>query len=280
MKEVIEQIWRFISENLAIIGPIIGVIITVVFGPRFTAKWQEKRRERNKKLRVHFEDLKKEAEPIVSLGFSSVQYGEIVFTKYDLSQAVSPSFREHFSKETEELSKLREETNKHNTRCKEFRQKIKRAFESRGIPVVQNDQDTLSSYIYERVFEPLFQRWQAVAQKSKHPGPDFQKIESASCSKGGYLLYALGWAASPLAFAKTENEREKCKRALADVAYDEQHQKEAAEIFGSANELVKKAGEFARQFAGKLDDIDRLWPGKKTNRFEMLKTCPDCKELF
>jgi len=271
---------------------IAGITAVGVFvGPWFTSWRQRRNTEQDRKLRAHFEELKNEAEDLVSL-VSSLKEKNLRIVAVDTSAAelgvgyaeiravqISDSFKAHFLRQTEEWRRWEQKAIEHNARCEDFCQRTKIAFESEGIPVVQNDQGKSFTYIYEDVFNPLFNMWKELAQ-GRHPRPDFQNIDTASV-EGSYFLYPSGWEASVVAFAKTEDDLEKCKLALARIAGDGENQREAAEIFSSASELMKEAREFADQFASKLNDMDTFWPPKKPNEFkELKKTCPRCKELF
>lgn len=191
---------------------------------------------------------------------------------------ISASLQAHFPGSSEEWTGLMQEISEHNTNYKAFCEKIKADFESKGIPVVQNDRCKSFTFIYEDVFNPLFNMWKELA-RGRHPWPDFQKIDTVPV-EGSHFLHPSGWEASVLAFAKTEDDIKKCKLVLNEIADDIGNQGEAAKILDSANKLVEKAREFANQFAVKLDEIDKYWPGKKTNKFKRLKkTCQTCKEL-
>lgn len=191
---------------------------------------------------------------------------------------ISASLEAHFPGASDEWRGLMQEISEHNRKYKVFCQEIKVDFESKGIPVVQNDQRKSFTFIYEDVFNPLFNMWKELAQ-GRHPWPDFRKIDTVSV-EGGHFLHPSGWEASMVAFAKTEDDSEKCRLALAEIADNVGNRGEAAKILDSANKLVEKAREFANQFAAKLDEIDRYWPGKQPNKFKRLeKTCQTCREL-
>jgi hypothetical protein len=191
---------------------------------------------------------------------------------------VSASLEAHFPGQSDEWKGLMQEISEHNKSYKDFSEKIKADFESKGIPVVQDDRCKSFTFIYEDVFTPLFNMWRELAQ-GKHPWPDFQNIDTLPV-EGGYFLHPSGWKASVIAFAKTEEDSKKCKLALAETAGDVGNQEQAAKMLDSVDKLVEKAREFANQFTAKLDEIDKYWPGKKTNKFGRLKrTCQTCKEL-
>jgi len=300
MKELIAQIVEFFAAHtVEAIGIIVAAItaVGVFVGPWFASCRQRKSTGRDRKLRAHFEELKKEARLIIS---SAAHVPEITETTDDSGEIgvtvtvgaygqivksieeaqVSGSFKAHFREQVKEFNRLKQKIREHNAKCEDFRQKIKTAFESKGIPV--GYQDALSAYIHEDAFKPLFHMWEELA-RGKHPWPDFQKIEFEPIynMKGASLLYASGWKANAVAFAMTAADSEKCKAVLAEVAENQEDQKEAAEIFDSANKLIGEAKEFVGRLVTELNDMDNFWPGKKTNTFkELKKTCPGCRELF
>lgn len=277
-----------------ITGIVIGSITAIgVFVGPIVANWlRTKKDERNRKLRAHFEELKREAEDLISLA-SSLQEKDVRIVVADTSAAelgisyieirgmrqISNSLDAHFSREMGGWREWEQKAVEHNANSENFRQKIKVAFESKGIPVERDSQSKPSTCIYESALDVLFNRWKEIARNSS-PWPDFQNINSRPV-EGGYLLYASGWEASAVAFAKTKDEQEKCKFVLAEIAGYMENQREVARMIDSASKLVKDAKCFADQFDSELSDIDKFWPGKETNKFKTLKkTCPACKELF
>jgi len=283
---------EFLAENAVVMSIIIAAITAVgVFaGPR-VASWQERRiREQNSKLRAHFEELRSQAETVISsasnlatmayswkLVVSEGSHGQI---DYDFDELqVSTSFEAHFPEEAKELSGLKEEIYKHNAKCENFRQKLRKVFESKGLPVEQSEPGEYSMFIYEAALDALFTRWSELA-RCIEPWPDFQNINSNPV-QGGHVLHPSGWGSSAVAFAKSEDEQEKCKLALAEIAEDMESQKEVAKMINSASKLVGEGKCFAGQLENQLDSIDRFWPGKKNDRFKVLKgTCSRCKEVF
>ena len=194
---------------------------------------------------------------------------------------ISASLEVHFPGQSEEWRGLMQEISEHNRNYKAFCQKIKADFEKKeknGIPVEKYPRKDFCC-IYEDAFDALFKMWGELA-RNKPPSPDFHQELNPEQADGGYFLRAQNWARA-LAFAKTEDDRRKCKLVLAEIADDIGNQGEAAKILDSANKLVEKAREFANQLATKFDEIDKYWPGTQTNKFKRLKkTCPKCKELF
>ena len=189
---------------------------------------------------------------------------------------ISASLEAHFPGQLEEWRGLVQKVSEHNKNYKDFCQKIKTAFESKGIPVEKYPRKDFCC-IYEDAFDALFNMWGELA-RNKPPWPDFQEINSEQAD-GGYFLRVRDWA-SVVAFAKTEDDKRKCKLGLAEIADDIGNQREAAKLYNYANELVEGAKGFADEFASKLNDMDTFWPPKKPNEFKKLKkTCPRCKEL-
>lgn len=280
------------AHTLEAIGIAIAAVtaVGVFLGPQLANRQQRKHTEQNKKLRAHFEELKEEAESIISSAsnLATMAYSEMIVVSegshgqivYDFDEVqVSSSFEAHFCEQARRLTSLKQEIHEHNAKCEDFRQKLTEAFELKGIPVVKNDQGEHSMCIFEAALDALFTNWKELARNS-NPWPDFQNI-SSNPVQGGHVLHPSGWGSSVVAFAKTEDEQEKCKRALAEIAEDMESQKAAAEIVGSANELIRKGKEFAEQLVGRINDIDKFWPGSRTNKFKRLeKPCADCRELW
>jgi hypothetical protein len=290
---MMEAMKEFLATHTVEAVAIIIAAITAVgvfVGPWFASWRQRKNTEQDKKLRAHFEELKRETELIISsasnlapmsgdwkIVVSEGSYGGNI-SNIEEAQ-VSSSLEAHFPEQAKQLSTFKQKTREHNANWEDFRRKIKIAFESKGVPVVQNDQSEPSTYIYENAFEPLFNMWRELAQ-NKGPWLDFQKIESEPV-KGGYLLYASGWRGNAVAFAKTKDGIEKCKLAFAEIADTKENQREDARILNSANKLIGEAKEFAHQLASELSEVDKFWPGTRINKFKRLKkTYPICKELL
>ena len=267
----------------------VSVVVIAVVVPLLVGRRQRKKVEQDRKLRTHFEELKREAELVISSAsnlapmardFSIVvAVGSQAVTTSDIEEAkVSASFEAHFPERAKGLGTLKKETGEHNTNCENFRQKIVTDFRKKAIPVEKYPCKD-SCCIYEDAFDALFNIWRELA-RNKPPSPDFHQELNAEQADGGYFLRARGWS-SVVAFAKIEDDQQKCRSVLAEIADDIGNQKETTKIVASAKELVEKAREFANQLAAKLDEIDKYWPGTQTNKFKRLKkTCPKCKELF
>lgn len=272
-------------EYGAIIGGVSGGIITVI-GYIFVTRWlnkktaeRESRREEKEKLRVHFRDLKNEAQESFiekTLAITS-SYGKIEVT--ELPQPPN-SFAAHFPKETTELVKYRSEIDAHNRKYEDFCLRIRNAFESENIPVGQDNPNSLSPYIYDAILQPLFHWWRERSQGKAMPHPNFKKIDTRQ-DAGPHNLYVSGWGSQAVAYGESENTKERCKRAILEVAENKEFQQEATKLMSSANGLVKKARTLARELGQRFADIDDFWPG--TRGYEFKKTvekCKRCKEIF
>jgi len=186
------------------IGIVIAAItaIGVFVGPWFASWRQRKNTEQGRKLRAHLEELKREAELVISSASNLAQVcgnGKLVVSGgshekivSDIEKAkVSASFKAHFPEQAKGLGTLKQKTREHNTNCEKLRQKIKIAFESKGIPVVQNDQGSLPVFTYEASLDAVFNRWKELAL-NKCPMPDFKEIGSSPV-QGGYKMFTRGW---------------------------------------------------------------------------------------
>lgn len=280
------------AHTVEAVSIIIAAITAIgVFVGPWLASWRQRKiTQQDKKLRAHFEELKGEAGLVISSAsnLAPMAYSwEIVVSQgayggnvSDISEAqMSRSFEVHFSEQAKRLSTLKQEIYEHNTNCEKLRQKIKIAFESQGIPVVQNNRGEHPICIFEAALDALFTRWKELARGNR-PWPDFQNI-SSNPVEGGYLLHPREWGSSAVAFAKTEDGQKKCRLELVETAESVENQREVAAIVHYGDQLLGNGKEFAGQLAAHIDDIDKFWPGKKSNRFRRLKkACPRCRELF
>lgn len=283
-----------VAHTVEAIGMIIAAItaIGVFVGPWLASRRQRKNMEQDRRLRVHFEELKRGAELIVSSASNLarmardssivVAVGSQAVTTSDIDEVrVSRDFGAHFPEQAQEFSRLKRKIREHNVNCEDLRREMRVAFESEGIPIEQNDQGKLPIFILETSLDALFERWISLAQ-NKCPVPDFKEI-GFSPVPGGYKIFTGGWggSATVFVFGKTEDELEEYKLALYEILANRENQRKAAEILDSANELIGKAKEFADQLASELNDISEFWKGKKGKQFEKLKkTCLRCRELF
>lgn len=272
-----------------IIGLIV-VIITYIFSfpvRKLIIRSLERKKKHDDRLKVHFQELKKEAQEIIrTITRVSVRYGEIVsrfqVTYSDFSAVVLPqlsdTFTVHFPKEARDSMEYKQKIEDHNQNYERFCAKISKSIESQEIPVV-NIKSPVTPCIYDSIFAPLFQRWQELAI-GRRPWPDFSAIQQVDV-EGDYIhLYPEAWGASTIACVRGKNDKERCERIIRGVAENKEFEEEAAKLISDANELVEQVRSLLRRLIYKLDDTDKFWPGTKRYRFKEVKSCPRCKELF
>ena len=269
---------------MAYIGIAIAAItaVGVFVGPMLATRLQEMRRERDKKLRTHFENLKDEAmESISIISALAGCYGRIdspsasvKSSGTELSQP-SNSFATHFPKEAVEWTDCRQSIVRHNQKYEQFCVEISNSIYSQGIRV-ESIKSQLTPCIYDTVFDALFNRWKELTM-NRRPWPDFRKITYIDI-EGGYIhLYPEGWGASTVALCK-KSEQERCERVLREVAENKELLEEATKILSSADELLKRLRIFMDRLSSTCNDIEFFWPNKKKFRRHR-KTCPVCRQL-
>lgn len=294
------QIWQALPTvaQQIVIAVIAGAILYILAFSirRFVTRSQEQEKKRDEKLRIHFEDLKKELPEIIP------QFAEICgkimiiyepwhkglegfsarFQNIGADTLTQPteSFIAHFPKERTQWDKYRLEINTHNKRYEDFCLRIKNAFESQGIDVRPNDRIYPSPYIYDTIFHPLFKWWQERRQGKANPLPNFKQIETDIPSHGPSNLFAAGWGAEAIAYAETDTDKKSCQHVIDEVAQTVGYESKAANILGSADKLIKEITAFKRQLTAKLDDVNRFWPGTKEYKFKKVKDCPKCRQIF
>jgi len=288
---MVSQIWQSIPliAQQIIIAVIAGIILYLLAFPvrRFVFGYQDRKKKHNNRLKVHFQELKNEAQEIIRI-ISRVteNYGEIVSHSHAIYSEItavvlpqpSDTFMAHFPEEAEDCRKYEQKIRKHNQDYERFRLKISNSIESQEIPVV-NINSPVTPCVYDSIFAPLFQRWKELAT-DRRPWPDFSKIQQVDV-EGGYIhLYPEAWSASTIARVRGKNDKERCERIFHEVAENKKFEEEAAKLISDANELVEQARGFRRKLSDKLDDTEKLWPGTRKYKFKEVKNCPRCKELF
>lgn len=270
-----------------------GLILLILLFPvrHFINQRSEKKREQDRKLRIHFKELAEEAKSILSEANVSEMYGLIVTYAGSIPQyhpdcvgielpKLPDSFQAHFPKETEMYGNYISRILRNNKVYKELRQKIKTDFESEGIPLVNTSPPPkISPVIYDTVFWPLFSCWKDRSQGKAKALPNFEQIETTADFGPNHLVVA-GWGSGAIAYAETDNDRQKCKHAIGKVAENKEYESEAAKTIEMANERVKEIRTFKEQLMDTLDDIEKFWPGTKKYKFKKAKNCPKCKEIF
>ena len=285
---------EFLAAHIVEVGIGVAVIAAVaVFVGRWLARRSRMKTEgQDKKLREHFEELKGEIAPVISLASSLVQItcsgkivgreqmeGTDITLKGIKTVQISDNFAAHFPEKADRWMAWEQIASAHNANCENFRWRVKSAIESKGIPVEGDRRSKSATCVYNDALDALFSRWKEIATNNRL-WPDFQDID-AELLDGGSILYLKEWRASAIAFADTEDGQEKCKVVLSEVANDVENQREAAKVLDDADKLVNKARSFAEQVRSELEDIDKSWLSRKENKFKrLMKTCPGCKELF
>ncbi len=267
---------------VATIGSIASII--TIWGTIFkvikwkTAREQKDKEEQNRKLKIHLEELKsKVVDPMINVASHVTErdgdlkehtsFSDIVtYNQFPLSFNFEEgdqfdSFKMHFPRLATKWEKLKRKINKHNGNHSGFRQKI------------ETDLTPLPCTLIT-AFEQLYNRWKELADK-RRPWPDFKLIEGKPY-QGGYGLYAEGWGSSATAQVSTEEDIEKCGRALYEVSENKEYRDEAAKIHKTASDLISALQKFANELGETMDDIIKYWPN---GRFKKLKTCPICQKF-
>lgn len=279
------QVWHFISTNvLQIIGLVVAAItaIGVFYGPRLVAK----RQERREKLKVHFKELKQEAQSKVTTMISTLYERRRKINVYDSSAPpsgtelpdLSNSFAVHFPEETKDYIEYKQKMIEHNEKYEQFRLTIKEHFASKGIPTASTS-TTSTTCVYEITFIALFRWWEDLVLNHPHPQPDFTQIDTKQDATG-YYLYALGLGASPVAHAKTDPDKDKLEDALLKVAQNKKYKGETAELLNSYESSSQELKTYRSHLDKKLKDIEEYWPGPKGHEFRKVRDCSKCKEIF
>ncbi len=269
MKEFVAE--HSVKIAIAVIIPAVGLCIE---------RRHRKKVEEDRRLKAHFVDLKKEADPIISAVSSiSKSYGKVNIGETQ----ISGSFKAHFPGEAEMWSSLNDRVNVHNRKCENFRQKIEIAFESKGIPVVKSwDTVCNSAYVNEKMLYALFLFWEALARGCEGALTTLPIKFQQEEGRNGYFLFVGSTALkSVAAFAPNDDDKKDCEDALDKVANGEENKNGAFELFDCAGKIIGGVTEFGEQLKNKVEKVAKFWPGTKEYRFKKLKkTCPFCKELF
>lgn len=262
--------------------------IGVFIGPIIAIRLQEMRREKNEKLKVHFEELKQEAQSKVSIMISTLTEWQRRINVYDSSapprgnelDELSINFAAHFPEEAEDYNKYKQKMIKHNKEYEQFRLTIEDAFASKGIPKSSTSTNPVTC-VYDITFVALFRWWEDLIKNVPHPQPDFIQIEPKQSGQG-YYLYASGLGSSPVAYAENDPDKDKLERALLEIAQNKGYKGETAKLLNSYKSLSQELNTYRSHLDEKIKDTERYWPGpKKGYKFEECrKTCPRCKRNF
>lgn len=291
-------IWQYITGNIAqIIIWVVGLIVVGVI-VAFITQWlktskrksQEEKTEQAKKLRMHFEDLKLEADYIEqTLWQLNAYYGAILWNvrvddPIDIVQAPtkpSVNFVSHFPSVASELQEYAARIESHNKAYKSFCQKVTDVFERRKISVLKFYSDAPPTHISRQfIFPALFNWWHEKDQGKADPQPDFARIRTYPDS-GPNNLYASGWNAASIAYGESDADKEALRNAISEVALNKDLQTDAAGLVRSAGYLVEETKKFGERLRDQLIDVVKYWPGTKPYKFKKeLKKCSKCQEIF
>ena len=268
------------------------VAVAIFAGNRIAKRRDEIKRTQEGRLRKHFEELNGEVKDVLSDVNVSEMYGLIVTYAGGIPQyhpnvigielpKLPDSFKIHFPKEAEQYGNHIHNILRNNQNYKDLREKIISDFESEKITVVSvNLPPTKSPVIYDSIFWPLFSWWNDRSQGKADPHPDFDKIET-TIDHDPDSLVASGWHSTAIAYAVDPTEKRKCIEIISQIAHKAGYEEEASRINRSANEILRDFRAFKGHIMGVLEEIDKLWPGTKTNKFKLeKKKCPRCKQIF
>lgn len=261
------RIWQVLSQNtIDIIIPIITLIVGVILG-----SLRERNKERERRLKVHFEELRREAEISIISGISGVSehYGRVIIysrpNTYNIPTELpkpSDSFAAHFPEETAALAGYEQNIVKHNKVYEAFRLKITDTFKSKGLDVVSVNTNVSFPHIWDNIFWLLFEWWLDRYQ-GKAPRFDFGRIEPRK-DFGLHNLLVAGCNSQAVAYAETEEGKGSCISAIWAVADNKEYEREAVEIINSARKLAKEVATFNNELKDKLSNIYKfeLWRGR------------------
>jgi hypothetical protein len=265
----------------------IGILtaIGVFIGPIIAIRLQEMRREQNERLKVHFEDLKREGQSKISMMQSTLYEWQRKINVNDSSappsgtelRELSSSFAAHFPEEAKDYSKYKQKMIKHNKKYEQLRLTIEDDFASKGIPKASTSTNPVTC-VYDITFVALFRWWEDLIKNVPHPQPDFIQIEPKQ-SNQGYYLYASGLGASPVAYAENDADKDKLERALLEIAQNKGYKGETAKLLNSYKSLSQELQTYWSRLNEKLEGIEKYWPGPKRHEFRKIKDCSKCKEI-
>jgi len=264
---------------------IIGGLITVAgfFG---ITKWQEKKRERDEKLRIHFEDIKH----IVDVGIGpitrtlNIHKGRLILKDYvPVAECYNfkkdesyISFQVHFPELASEWKQLEKEVLKLDSKFAKLYLNIAQEFQLQGLNIITTDTNPkhiLKACIYDYFFEALFEYWKEL--RNHNQSTIFDSIETQSNTRWGDL-YASGQKGSPVAHEKETKDRERCKSAIYNLLENGLIKQEGFNLIGSVEKLREKRINFARKLDNKMRDTKKYGIGKE---FKKLGNCPICKKF-
>ncbi len=281
-----------------IVGLVVGLILIYLFF-WFLAPYKQRNearleiekpmaprsKEQNKRLRIHFDEMKKISSNIIPT--LKVDNGKIFLpnSSLDSLSKFPQEFSAHFSQEDNAWNTYCTNIKKHNEKYEEFLKKIKKSFTSAGLKWIDGTNHLDSPGISWRIYDPLFIWWNKRFNHSATLSVDFEKVGSEITHLGQVTtdtnhLWVFGYGAASIAYFDNESDKEKCKGAIRDVAFNAGYEKDSANLISSANELLESVSELKSQLSNKIQDVDKYWPGIKGYKFIRLDQCPRCIKII
>lgn len=267
-----------------------GLSLAIIGIARNKGDITPRQRERDKRLKVHFEDMKKISSNIIPT--LTEDYGRIVlFISSSRTSTVTQSIKEdtlckipddfvaHFPKEATTWDTCYLDINAHNEKYAKFALRIREFFGLSGLKVMLVNQTNESPCIYEAVFRPFFVWWRDRLSHTEHPQIDFTKIDVDSPNYGPSNLRVAGWAET-IAYAESETDKEKCKSTIRSLANNAKFEQEAINLLESATKLVESIHALKTQLTDTIQNVDKYWPGTTDYKFRRLKQCQTCKKII
>ena len=254
---------------------------------------QRKRERDDQKLHTHFMEIKPEAISIIDiLNRLTNYYGWLLTTQNWLSgnkslkygsgiiQIPTQSFSSHFPIEALKLEKYRKHVEDHNEKRYNLDIEIKRDFESQKIAILNvNDTSKRPFYVYDNIYQPLFQWWYDRNKQKPNIWINFNKI-GIKAGESPDNLYVEGWGAHAIAYAKTDNGKKRCKNAIRKVANSTKYKQDVSYLTISSDIILISIGSLANNISDKISDVESFWPGTKSYKFKKKRSCQRCKEVL
>jgi len=283
---------EFIADHMVELGVAVAGV-AVLAGLTWLVLARRGRRksaERDRNLREHFEDLLREAEPVISLASGvGQQAGKVVATDRSDDGSVtlrgirtarlSDCFRAHFPEQWRRWAEWERRASEHNRTCEDLRRGLKAILSAKGIRVEKSRESRFDTCLYETALDLVLEYWRKLARgEHLQSGTEVFRTER---SGNGYLLYAPGWnATGAIGFVMDGSDPDGCTEALAELSEGMERRREGGELLVSADELVGEGRELAKDLTAELRGIKESWPGGKGRRFRKRpKSCPRCKEI-
>jgi hypothetical protein len=283
-------------SNLHVKLPISDAVLWVLIGIFFVSglslsiigivrTWGDvtpRQRERERRLRVHFEDMLSKSQNLIP-DFShycgridvSNMVGDMpspVEIQKDTLTNFPPEFTAHFPNMAKLWEGYRSDIYNHNDEYTKLKSEIRDAFSNLGLEINHNRSKDKPPFIYEQVYKFLFDWWRApypeMNENNPIPRPDIVDI-----SLNGLVVGAI---------AKPGNDDDKQKfiGMIKQVALNPDLNQEATKLFASARGLCDSIQELKRQLTDTMQEIQHNYqfPGIKEVGFKRLKQCPICQE--